>query len=143
MRAVAYSGDRVLVAEISADRKRHTKRGYLAVVFVTVLGAAFSSYFNGGIFETLIVAVFALASSTITAAIINTDHHIYYRAVSFSSSSAAPSQMVGYTDSRARKRELENAEQSSTPRRPSGIDQIDENDRLAIKVDEDIFRGGV
>jgi hypothetical protein len=78
MQTIAFSSERVLVGEISADRKRHTQRGYFAVVFVTVLGAAVSWYFYGGVFETVTAAAFALGVSAITAAIINTDHHIYY-----------------------------------------------------------------
>jgi uncharacterized membrane protein YjjP (DUF1212 family) len=79
MKTIAFSRERVLVEEISADRKRHTQRGYFAVMFVTVLGAAVSWYFYGGISETFTAAVFAFGVSAITAAIINTDHHIYCR----------------------------------------------------------------
>jgi uncharacterized membrane protein YjjP (DUF1212 family) len=77
MKTVAFSRGRVLVEEISADRKRHTRRGYFAITFVTVLGAAVSWYFYGEVFETLTVTAFALGASAITAAIINTDHHIF------------------------------------------------------------------
>ena len=83
MKPVAVSKSRVLAGEIFADRKRHTKRGYFAIVFVTLLGAAFGWYIHGGIFYTLTVAAFALGASTITAAIINTDHHIYHRTSGF------------------------------------------------------------
>jgi hypothetical protein len=137
MKAVAHSKNRVLAREISAERKRHTKRGYFAVIFVTALGAAFSWYFNGGIFETFAVAAFALGASTVTAAIINTDHHIYYRAVSFSTAAAATAQMV--SDGGAPKSNLEGTRQSGMVHRENRIDQMDEDDGSAIRIDEDIF----
>lgn len=140
MKAVAYSRDRVLVREISAERKRHTKRGYFAVIFVTALGAAFSWYFNGGIFETFTVAAFTLGASVITAAIINTDHHIYHRAVSRSSVTAT-SQMMGHSDGGALKSKLEGTGQSYKAPRLSQIDQIDEDDCSATRIDVDIFGG--
>jgi hypothetical protein len=85
VKTIAFSRERVLIEEISADRKRHTQRGYFAIVFVTVLGAAITWYLYGGVFETFTVAALALGASAITAAIINTDHHIYYRASSLTS----------------------------------------------------------
>ena len=85
MKTVTTSKEQVDAGEIewhvADDRKRHTRRGYAAVVFVTVLGgiSAIVSAGDNLAFEALKGATLALIASGITAAIINSERDIYYR----------------------------------------------------------------
>ena len=85
MKTVTTSKEQVDAGEIewhvADDRKRHTRRGYAAVVFVTVLGAiaAIVSADDNLASEALQGAALALVASGITAAFINSERDIYYR----------------------------------------------------------------
>jgi hypothetical protein len=88
MKTVAMSKDQVDANEIewhvADDRRRHTQRGYIAVVFVTALGAIVAMVAAEGslAFEALKGAGLAFLASGITAAFINSEHSIYYRRAS-------------------------------------------------------------
>lgn len=85
MKTVAESKDRVDAAEIewhvSDDRLRHKRRGYIAVGFVTALGAITAMAIGDGslALEAVKGGMFGFVTSAITAAYINSDHDVYYR----------------------------------------------------------------
>lgn len=82
---MAMSKDRVDADEIewhvADDRRRHKRRGYIAVALVTVLGAiAAMAVADGNIaFEAIKGALLAFFASGVTAAFINSEHDVYYR----------------------------------------------------------------
>jgi len=85
VKTVTVSKERVDAAEIewhvADDRRRHTRRGYIAIVVVTVLGAIAAMIAAKGniLFDAFKGGVFAFIASGITAAFINSEHSVYYR----------------------------------------------------------------
>lgn len=77
---VAFSKDKVdargIEWHVDDDRKRHTHRGYIAVVFVTALGAFLGWFLRGSIGLTCLAFFVA---SAITAAFINSERDVYHR----------------------------------------------------------------
>jgi hypothetical protein len=85
MKTVTISKDLVNANEIewhvADDRRRHTRRGYIAIVFVTLLGgiAAIIAAEGNVVLEALKGGIFAFLASGIAAAFINSEHDVYYR----------------------------------------------------------------